>query len=78
MSKYQVKVGTDFDPEMEIKVIVVEEKSALSDWKIAAVLAVFLLILAAGTYGAASGDHTLYDKLLDTAVKVATNPHGKS
>lgn len=86
MSKYQVKVGLEFNV---VNVVVtvetassenneVKKPSLFTDWKFLSVLAVFILVFSSGVYGAVSGDHALYDKLLDVAITVAEHPHGKN
>lgn len=89
--KYQVKVGQDFDPEekmtvtVEIEVTSSEEKKEVkksglfADWKVLSVAAVFTLFLLSGVHAAVTGNASLYDKLLDVAVKVASeHPKGKN
>lgn len=89
MSKYQVKVGQDFDPQQQMKVSVEvtisaseekKEKSGLfADWRSQAVVGVFVLAAALGTYAVITGDMTLVDRILDTAAKVkAEHPKGKN
>lgn len=85
--KYEVKVGSDFDPGQEMKVTVEvvvhsEEESEkkfspLFDWKALTVLAVFILVFSSGAYAAATGDDSIFGKLLDAIVKsVPENPKG--
>lgn len=86
--KYQIKVGVDFDPEAKMQVTVEvnttsneEDKkkaSPLADWKVLTVLAVFILVFSSGAYAAATGNASLFEKLLDSIVKVAPeHPKGK-
>jgi hypothetical protein len=42
------------------------------DWKVTAVVAVFVLAFSNFVYAAASGDASLYEKFLDTVCKVAS------
>lgn len=79
--KYKVKVGTDFDPQNAMQVTVEVEinagedhkkkSSPLSDWKVLTVVAVFILVFSSGAYAAATGNATIFEKLLDAIVKVA-------
>jgi hypothetical protein len=85
--KYEVKVGQDFEPEQKFQVnvevtITSEDKAKKSglwtDWRIVAVLAVFVLVASFGAFAAYSGNTVLFDKALDTIVAVAEHLKGKS
>jgi hypothetical protein len=86
MGKFQVKVGVAFDSTKRFKFSFEvakkkkkdADKSAWSDWKTLAVIAVFILTASAGAVAVTSGDYALFDKVMATIATVARRPEGHS
>ncbi len=68
--KFKVKVGREFEAEISVDEVVVQEAPGwFSHWQSLAVVCIFLLIFSSGVYAVTSDDPKLFTSLLNTIVE---------
>jgi hypothetical protein len=64
-----IKIKTHTHAPVEKEVV---KNGMFSDWKVTAVVAMFIFVFSNFVYAAVSGDASLYEKFLDTVCEVAS------